>query len=115
MRALPDLHLHIHLRALADDGVDGQVAVEPVFDSDSDAALRKNLLRFGRFDSNNIRHRHFAALDGKAHRRQRAKERYRGQYEYQQRHAENPVQALAQVHRVIPVSQRQTSFAHPSP
>ena len=63
----------------------------------------KDLLRLPDFLPHYVGHAYVAALNGKAHGHQGAQKSDRGQYEEQQRHAGNPLQALAKIHCFTPV------------
>jgi hypothetical protein len=75
VRVLTDFHFHSRGRSLTHDSIHGQGTEHAVFDFERYAAALHNLLRFHRFLSDHVRHGHFAALNRKAHRHERAEKR----------------------------------------
>src|SRR3984957_18319340 len=81
---LTHFHLHSWWGRLPNHHIYSGGSVRPIFNKHPQSAALELLLRFGCFLPHHVRHHHFAPLDRKSHRRQRAEERHRRQNERQQ-------------------------------
>lgn len=95
---LRNFHEHAGRRSLANDDVDGLIAVDAISDVKNEAVRMQEATGFRDTLADEIGHVDFAAVDGNAHRRDGAEERGGGKDEDEKGHPRDPLELFLERH-----------------